>query len=204
MASAYLYGTLMHLNILKRVLGNDASHLQICPAILTDYTRHKVKFADYPAILPCARSKTLLGRDLTPEENSVRGTIVAGLTARDIALLDIFEGDQYVRSFVTAHPLGPFAPVPADAKATSDAVGNHLIPATLLPLESTGELAQPIPALTYVWYLGDGLEKELWSFDEFVKKNAWKWTGESARRDDYDEVDVVRERLNGEFVPREA
>jgi hypothetical protein len=35
MASAFFYGTLMHPKILKRVLGNDASHLRICPAILT-------------------------------------------------------------------------------------------------------------------------------------------------------------------------
>ena len=35
MASAFFYGTLMHPKILKRVLHNDASHLQICPAILT-------------------------------------------------------------------------------------------------------------------------------------------------------------------------
>lgn len=34
MASAFFYGTLMHPKILKRVLRNDASHLQICPAVL--------------------------------------------------------------------------------------------------------------------------------------------------------------------------
>ena len=34
MASAFFYGTLMHPKILKRVLHNDATHLQICPAIL--------------------------------------------------------------------------------------------------------------------------------------------------------------------------
>lgn len=34
MASAFFYGTLMHPKILKRVLHNDASHLQICPAVL--------------------------------------------------------------------------------------------------------------------------------------------------------------------------
>lgn len=34
MTSAFFYGTLMHPKILKGVLNNDASHLQICPAIL--------------------------------------------------------------------------------------------------------------------------------------------------------------------------
>lgn len=79
--------------------------------ITQDFTRHKVKvrhtglgqsrlcpytfscqFADYPAILPYERSKMLLGRELTVEERSVRGTLVAGLTLQDIRFLDMFEG----------------------------------------------------------------------------------------------------------------
>lgn len=51
------------------------------------------QFADYPAILPSKRSKTLLGRELTQEENSVRGTLVTGFTLMDIRFLDVFEGD---------------------------------------------------------------------------------------------------------------
>ena len=96
------------------------------------------------------------------------------------------------------HPLGPFAPVPADA-ATSEAV---LIPADLPPLPAASELAQTIPAQTYVWcqYISD-LEKELWSFDEFIRKNAWKWIDSGTRNEDYEEVDRVRERLNGEIIP---
>jgi hypothetical protein len=35
MTTAFFYGVLIHPTILKRVLNNDASHLQICPAILT-------------------------------------------------------------------------------------------------------------------------------------------------------------------------
>jgi hypothetical protein len=35
MTSAFFYGTLMHPKILKRVLHNDASHLKICPSILS-------------------------------------------------------------------------------------------------------------------------------------------------------------------------
>jgi hypothetical protein len=35
----------------------------------------------------------LLERELTVEENSVRGTLVTGLTADDIAFLDTFEGN---------------------------------------------------------------------------------------------------------------
>jgi len=198
----------MHPKILKRVLHNDAAHLQICPAILMDYTRHKVEFADYPAILPSKRSKTLLGRELTQEENSVRGTLVTGFTSMDIRFLDVFEGDQYVRQQVYVHPLGRLTPVPSDAAVTSSEVtaDGSLIPATLPPLPPVSELAQPIPAQTYVWRLDDGgLEKELWSFDEFVSKNAYRWIGPGAREnEDYAEVDVVRDRMNGKTDPLKA
>src|SRR5882762_8351525 len=34
MTSAFFYGILMHPNILTRVIGNDGSHLHVCPAIL--------------------------------------------------------------------------------------------------------------------------------------------------------------------------
>ena len=58
------------------------------------------QYADYPAILPCERSKTLLGRELTQEENSVRGTLVTGFTATDVMFLDVFEGN--VRIYLSA------------------------------------------------------------------------------------------------------
>jgi hypothetical protein len=98
--------------------------------------------------------------------------------------------------------------VPSDAAVTSSeaTVEGCLIPAALPPLPSASELAPPIPAQTYVWCLEDsGLEKELWSFDEFVRKNAYRWIGAGARNnEDYSEVDVVRERLSGKVVPHEA
>lgn len=31
---AFFYGTLMHPEILKRVVGNEGTHLEICPAVL--------------------------------------------------------------------------------------------------------------------------------------------------------------------------
>lgn len=56
---AFFYGTLMHPKILERVIRNDGSHLEICPAALMvrpylrlenwllihdqEHTRHKVK-----------------------------------------------------------------------------------------------------------------------------------------------------------------
>jgi len=106
---------------------------------------------------------------------------------------------------VNVHPLGPFTPIPTDAAETSEVVEDNLISAALPPLPSATELAQRLPAQTYVWRLDDGgLEKELWSFDEFVKKNLWKWIDKGAEsNEDYEEVDRVKERLNGEVVSDE-
>lgn len=44
-------------------------------------------------MVPYSKSGVLFERELKPEERSVRGTLVTGLTKEDIALLDVFEGD---------------------------------------------------------------------------------------------------------------
>lgn len=77
-----------------------------------------------------------------------------------------------------------------------------MIPAALPPIPSVDELAQPIPAQTYVWCSKDSyLEKELWSFEEFARNNAYKWIGPEAENSgDYEEVDKVKERLNREDI----
>ena len=56
----------------------------ISPAILPDYSRRKVQWADYPAIIES-------------KGDAVRGTFVTGLTDADLWRLDIFEGSQYER-----------------------------------------------------------------------------------------------------------
>lgn len=65
-----------------------ANHsIKTFPAVLHGYQRHRVRHADYPAILPIKGS-------------SVRGTYVTGLTDADIWRLDIFEGSEYRRDKV--------------------------------------------------------------------------------------------------------
>lgn len=54
------------------------------PAILHNFRRHRVKHADYPAILPASGA-------------TVRGLYVTGLTEDDIFRLDAFEGEEYGR-----------------------------------------------------------------------------------------------------------
>ncbi|KAG8864953.1 mitochondrial Homoaconitase [Tulasnella sp. 330] len=70
--SAFFYGTLMHPSILRRVIANDGNHLKICSAILF---------------------KVMGEKAISDDEKTVRGVVVRGLTAQDIALLDVFEGD---------------------------------------------------------------------------------------------------------------
>lgn len=60
------------------------SLLTVTPATLPHHRRHRVRFCDYPAIIPAANS-------------SVRGAYVRGLTDGDIFRLDIFEGGEYER-----------------------------------------------------------------------------------------------------------
>lgn len=91
--TAFFYGTLMAPEVLHRVCHGSTSpsnpiyathNLKTYPAILPSYRRHRVKDADYPAILP-------------HNESTVRGTYVTGLTDSDIWRLDIFEGSEYER-----------------------------------------------------------------------------------------------------------
>lgn len=42
--SAFFYGTLLHPKVLKRVIGNDGSHLTICPAVLLVCTYYYILY----------------------------------------------------------------------------------------------------------------------------------------------------------------
>ncbi|KAH7915672.1 hypothetical protein BJ138DRAFT_1054509 [Hygrophoropsis aurantiaca] len=191
MAAAFFYGTLMHPEILKRVIGNDGLHLKICPALLSDYTRHQVKHADYPGIIPYSKSRSAFNHDLDLEERSVRGSLVTGLSAEDIRLLDIFEGNEYTREEISVHPLAPLVAIhempPVDMVS--------LVPVSPPPVPSASELSEAVKANTYVWCRPvSELMPELWTFEEFVKYNAWKWVGNGASsNEDYDAVDSRRQ-----------
>ncbi|KAG1895386.1 uncharacterized protein F5891DRAFT_1059173 [Suillus fuscotomentosus] len=195
MVSAFFYGTLMHPEILKRVIGNDGSQLQMCPALLPDYTRHQLKNEDYPGILPYSQSRAMFDHDLNSEEKSVRGSLVTGLSDADVQLLDIFEGDQYTRELVSVYPLGPLANIrdipPIEVKS--------LLPTTPHPIPVPSELANPVEVNTYVWcFPSSDLRAQLWTFEEFVNFNAWKWIGSTDNKY-YDEVDR-RNAMEGIYI----
>ncbi|KAI0671654.1 hypothetical protein C8Q78DRAFT_1030218 [Trametes maxima] len=206
--SAFFYGTLLHPAILRRVIGHEGAQLEICPAILLEHTRHKIRNADYPAVIPYTRSSALFQstgqNDLAAEDRTVRGTFVQGLNDRDISLLDLFEGDEYTRESVSVHPLGPLAPLsttpspgsrsagsPPGAETAADA---YVVPPTAPALPPLDTIPPALPAQTYI-YAGPltGLSPELWSYEDFVSENAWKWVGRGDRDGYYAEVDRRRE-----------
>ncbi|KAJ1307787.1 hypothetical protein OPQ81_001873 [Rhizoctonia solani] len=189
--SAFFYGTLMHPAVLKRVIGNDASHLQAAPAVLVSFTRHHVRGCDYPAIVPYNVGTVLLKRELNREERCVRGVIVSGLRPEDVACLDIFEGDEYNRVGVEAHPIVPLAPISSSLTQTLLSASSEL-PANLPPA---------LKVETYVWAAGTTrLEPVIWEYDTFVKEKLWKWAGSGADGNEYyEEVDRRRD-MNGVIV----
>ncbi|KAI0649205.1 hypothetical protein C8Q79DRAFT_498429 [Trametes meyenii] len=204
--SAFFYGTLLHPAILRRVIGHEGTQLEICPAILLEHTRHKIRNADYPAVIPYTRSSALFQstgqNDLAAEERTVRGTFVQGLNDRDISLLDLFEGDEYTRESVSVHPLGPLAPLSSDPSSQSRSAGApaetaadvYVVPPTAPALPPLDALAPAVAAQTYI-YAGplSGLSPELWSYEDFVRENAWKWVGRGDHDGYYAEVDRRRE-----------
>lgn len=123
------------------------------PALLQSYRRHKVKHADYPAILP------------HKDGASVRGSLVTGLLDEDMRRLDIFEGDQYERKKVKVLVL-------------KDTSLNEAVDEDNLPELVVGEEQ----AETYVWIdPREDLEEEEWDFEEFRREKMWAWVGEAER-----------------------
>ncbi|KAF9003981.1 hypothetical protein BDQ17DRAFT_1355254 [Cyathus striatus] len=186
---AFFYGTLMHPKILTRVIGNNGEHLKFCPALLHGYTRHQVLSEDYPGVIPYDKGVDFFKRELPEDDRCVRGTVVEGLTDRDIMYLDIFEGHWYDRAKVQVYALGPFAPV-----STHNIRQDTFAPEHPPPVPDESSLPPPLDCETYIFNQLNRLAPEPWDFESFVKENAWKWYGEEAdRNEDMSEVDRRRE-----------
>ncbi|KAL8279230.1 hypothetical protein RQP46_008267 [Phenoliferia psychrophenolica] len=111
MAALFFYGTLMVPAVLERVLGRKGTGLTTSDAVLDAHARFHVAGCDYPAVVSAPAGSAILGRALSQDEGSVRGSLVTGLTPEDVAFLDEFEGDEYIRTSVVV--LAPDA-VPAE------------------------------------------------------------------------------------------
>ena len=151
-------------------------------------------------MLPYSKSKDMFNWELSREEHAVRGNLVTGLTKTDMFYLDHFEGSvrhaglyfvplltaaqEYVLESVVVHPLGPLEAL--------NHPSNSVVAANAPSLPDS--LPEGIGAVTYMWDAHkDKLEPELWSYDVFIRDNAWKWVGPSADDDEYSEVDRRRE-----------
>ncbi|KAF2871253.1 hypothetical protein BDV95DRAFT_573613 [Massariosphaeria phaeospora] len=174
--TAFFYGTLMAPQILHRVIWGTpfpptpahAALLRIRPAILHAHRRHKVRYADYPAILPSTTT------------SSVRGTLVEGLTDGDMWRLGIFEGEQYKRKKVRVRVLEQ-----EDVTGSSSQPGDGHVE------------GEEVEAEVYVWCSSpDELESEEWDFAEFVRDKMKWWVGKDAA--EADEGFQGRPSINGE------
>lgn len=126
---------------------SQSALVSIRPALLRSFRRHRVRHADYPAILPCS-----------DPHSSVRGSIVTGLTAADLYRLDIFEGSQYTRQVVTVNVLKD---VELDELAREDAEVVEEVQAQTYVWQE-GEAT---------------LEKSEWDFEEFKRDKMLAWMG---------------------------
>jgi Gamma-glutamyl cyclotransferase, AIG2-like len=154
--TAFFYGTLMAPQVLYRVIWGTSKvsaaqreRLTIQPALLDDFCRHKVRYADYPGIIQQAG-------------HSVRGTYVTGLTDFDIVKLDYFEGCQYMRKKVQVKVLAEEKD--GDKGKESD---------------KKVEVVAEAMAETYIFLDKSDLVEEEWNFDKFVREKMWRWTDAS-------------------------
>ena len=99
---------------------------------------------------------------------------------------------EYQRRRIEVYPLERFRDISAHA-VNEDTLQNHFP-----PLPSPTELQRSTEAETYVYCDVRNLEVQLWSYEDFVKQNAWKWYGTAADKN-ADIAEVDRRRLENEL-----
>jgi hypothetical protein len=137
-----------------RVIGNDGSHLLFLPCILYHHSRHRVLAQDYPALIPSSSSLVVLSIPSLPPNTTqtVRGTLVSGLTPADIAKLFHFEGDEYGIEEITVAPLS----------SAWEEIGEYDV-RRLEGRRQDRMRREPLACSTFMWIGGlGGLEKESW------------------------------------------
>ncbi|ORX40856.1 pyridoxal phosphate-dependent transferase [Kockovaella imperatae] len=157
----FFYGTLMVPAILERVLRHPTDHLTFEDAILPGFTRHCVKGQDYPAVTSVEQSHELMASTgpLDARDMDTRGTLVKGLSLKDIRPLDLFEDIEYTRVMTTVHVLGPSTVLQSQ------------------PKHWTG-VSRSEEAWVYIWNESLSLlDPKIWSFEDFLRDKAHLWTG---------------------------
>lgn len=152
--------------------------LSFQPAILYGYRRHRVRGAEYPAIVSVIETEDKNSASIpsSTARTSVLGTLVSGLTDGDIHRLDIFEGGEYERKSVTVQKLHTYS-----QRASGESVAEGQL-SDALDAASEASEGEEVSAVTYVWISGeDELEDAEWDFESFKRDKLIWWAGPEAR-----------------------
>jgi len=80
----------------------------------------------YPVLLPIRDVRACWARqglaDVPAREQRVTGIVVFGLSEQDLELLDLYEGDDFVRDLVCVQPLSQKMPAHPDSRIRMDYV----------------------------------------------------------------------------------
>ncbi|KAL4918495.1 AIG2-like protein [Aspergillus aurantiobrunneus] len=182
----FFYGTLMAPQILHRVIHGSPTPqqwqkdlLRFRPAILHEYQRHRVRYADYPGIIhsqvPASHGDDHSATGKTSPSASVLGTVVSGLTDGDLHRLDIFEGAEYAREKVAVRILREALSENNDNADGCEDADRHLKDVLEAAGAEFADEGEEVDAETYVWIAGrEMLEDAEWDFEAFKKdKMAW-------------------------------
>jgi len=124
------------------------------PAVLHGYCRHRVRRADYPAIV-------------SEDGHSVRGVYATGLTDANVQRLDYFEGDGYRKEVVRVRLLeregDSEKPVEGDSEKLVEGDGEKLVE------------GEEVEAMVYVFKHPNMLELGEWDFEHFRKERLQRW-----------------------------
>mmetsp|Transcript_9529 Transcript_9529/g.15621 ORF Transcript_9529/g.15621 Transcript_9529/m.15621 type:complete len:184 (-) Transcript_9529:352-903(-) len=93
----FVYGSLLAEEVLEALLGHVP---ELRPAALMEYQRYRIRNRVYPAITGKPGGRVL-------------GKLMLDLTTAEEELLDVFEGEEYVKVSVTVHPTNGSGPVNA-------------------------------------------------------------------------------------------
>lgn len=104
----FLYGTLMDVDVMSKVLDRPFAERELLPATLSGWRRHAVRSASYPVILPDAAGR-------------VEGRLMVRPAGHDLARIRHFESEEYLPQPVRVG-LGDGSTVAADVFVALDGV----------------------------------------------------------------------------------
>jgi len=95
---------------------------------------------------------------------------------------------EYERLTVNVYPIGDLL----DVSHYSIEDDQSYLPSIPPPLPGRADLPTPVQVDTYVMVDLNRLERNLWSFEDFVRNNAVKWHGKDASRTNPDIAEIDR------------